>query len=443
MTIHTRPEACLEQLSFEETLIRLYGREGKDRAHTRCLEAAEGFRLTFGYPAQALFSAPGRTEIGGNHTDHQRGCVLAASVDLDILAAAAPTQSGVIRVLSQGYPMTEVDLRELTPRQDEVNTSAALIRGVAARMSEMGCDLRGRGLDVYMTSTVPKGSGLSSSAAYEVLIGTMLNELFWAGHCTPVELAQIGQYAENVFFGKPCGLMDQTASSVGGVVAIDFADTAHPVVERLDVDLHAYGYALCILDSGRGVQRHHRGAAGGLPGVRQRGAAGGPGGGLPCVAAQGQKSGGGSGGKPGLPRLRRKPPGTGGKRGPPSGGFRPVPHPGAGIRALLRHVSAKHHPHRERYRPGADGDHRPVRAHSGGAGRRPCPRRRLRRHGAGVRAAGYAGRLPRQGGSLAGTGLLPRGAHPAGRRHPAGIGGAACAIRPLKICWATPCAQDL
>ena len=252
MTIHTRLETCLEQLSFEETLIRLYGREGKDRAHTRCLEAAAGFRQAFGYSAQALFSAPGRTEIGGNHTDHQRGCVLAASVDLDILAAAAVTGSGAIRVLSQGYPMTEVSLRELTPQEGEKNTSAALIRGVASRMQEMGCALRGRGLDVYMTSTVPKGSGLSSSAAYEVLIGTMLNELFWTGHCTPVELAQIGQYAENVFFGKPCGLMDQTASSVGGVVAIDFADTAHPAVERLDVDLHACGYALCILDSGAG-----------------------------------------------------------------------------------------------------------------------------------------------------------------------------------------------
>jgi len=249
---HTGLELQLQQAAFEQTLTRLYGPEGAERARSRCIEVTEGFHQTFDRPAQALFSAPGRTEIGGNHTDHQRGCVLAASVDLDILAAAAPTQSGVIRVLSQGYPMTEVDLRELTPRQDEVNTSAALIRGVAARMSEMGCDLHNRGLDVYMTSTVPKGSGLSSSAAYEVLIGTMLNELFWAGHCTPVELAQIGQYAENVFFGKPCGLMDQTASSVGGVVAIDFADTAHPAVERLDVDLHAYGYALCILDSGAG-----------------------------------------------------------------------------------------------------------------------------------------------------------------------------------------------
>lgn len=252
MTIHTRLEECLEQLSFEETLIRLYGREGKDRAHTRCLEAAAGFRQAFGYSAQALFSAPGRTELGGNHTDHQRGCVLAAAVDLDILAAAAVTGSGAIRVLSQGYPMTEVSLRELTPQVGEKNTSAALIRGVASRMQEMGCALRGRGLDVYMTSTVPKGSGLSSSAAFEVLLGTMLNELLWERHCTPVELAQIGQYAENVFFGKPCGLMDQTASSVGGVVAIDFADTAHPIVERLDVDLHTCGYALCILDSGAG-----------------------------------------------------------------------------------------------------------------------------------------------------------------------------------------------
>ena len=252
MTIHTRLEECLEQLSFEETLIRLYGREGKDRAHTRCLEAAAGFRQAFGYSAQALFSAPGRTELGGNHTDHQRGCVLAAAVDLDILAAAAVTDSGAIRVLSQGYPMTEVSLRELTPQEGEKNTSAALIRGVASRMQEMGCALRGRGLDVYMTSTVPKGSGLSSSAAFEVLLGTMLNELLWERHCTPVELAQIGQYAENVFFGKPCGLMDQTASSVGGVVAIDFADTAHPIVKRLDVDLHTCGYALCILDSGAG-----------------------------------------------------------------------------------------------------------------------------------------------------------------------------------------------
>ena len=249
---HTGLEAYLQQTAFEETLARLYSAEGAERARERCTEVMEGFARTFRRPAEALFSAPGRTELGGNHTDHQHGCVLAAAVDLDILAAAAPNGSSVIRVLSQGYPLTEVDLREPEPRDEERDTSAALIRGVAARMSALGCDLRAGGLDVYMISNVPKGSGLSSSAAYEVLIGTMLNELFWDGHCTPVELAQIGQYAENTYFGKPCGLMDQTASSVGGVVFIDFSDTAHPAVERLDVELQSYGYALCILDSGAG-----------------------------------------------------------------------------------------------------------------------------------------------------------------------------------------------
>ena len=255
---YTGLETYVQQAAFHKTLTRLYGAEGAEKAHSRCMEVMEEFYKTFDRPAEALFSAPGRTEIGGNHTDHQKGCVLAASVDLDILATVAPTQSGIIRVLSQGYPMIEVDLRELDPKEEEINTSAALIRGVASCMSAMGCDLRERGLDVYMTSTVPKGSGLSSSAAYEVLMGTMLNELFWEGRCTAVELAQIGQYAENVFFGKPCGLMDQMASSVGGVVSIDFENTAHPAVEQLDVDLHAYGYALCILDSGANLKIRNR-----------------------------------------------------------------------------------------------------------------------------------------------------------------------------------------
>ena len=233
---------------LDGTLTQLYGATGLEAARNRCLAVITGFEKAFAYPPEALFSAPGRTEVGGNHTDHQHGRVLAAAVDLDILAAAAPNRSGMIRVQSQGYPLIVVDLKELAPKPEEQNTSAALIRGVAARMSALGC--QNAGVDVYMTSTVPGGSGLSSSAAFEVLIGTMLNDLFWDGKCTPVEIAQIGQYAENVFFGKPCGLMDQTASSVGGVVAIDFADTAHPVVERIALDLHANGYALCILDSG-------------------------------------------------------------------------------------------------------------------------------------------------------------------------------------------------
>ena len=248
----TYPKSLLEQGRLDETLTRLYGRSALASARNRCAQLLNAFSQAFGTEASALFSAPGRTEVGGNHTDHQHGRVLAAAVDLDILAAAAPNDSGVIRVQSQGYAPIIVDLGELTPRPEEVNTSAALIRGVAARMAELGCSLEGRGLDVCMTSTVPGGSGLSSSAAFEVLMGTMLNDLFAGGTHTPVEIAQIGQYAENVFFGKPCGLMDQTASSVGGVVAIDFADTAHPAVEQISLDLTAAGYGLCILDSGAG-----------------------------------------------------------------------------------------------------------------------------------------------------------------------------------------------
>ena len=232
------------------TLTDLYGAGRLPQAKARRESVISGFVKTFGAAPEALFSAPGRTEIGGNHTDHQHGRVLAASVDLDVFAAAAPNQSGMIRVQSQGYPLMVVDLAELNPVPGEENTSTALIRGVAARMAALGCPLQGAGLDAYVVSNVPGGSGLSSSAAFEVLLGTMLNDLFWGGRCSAVEIAQIGQYAENVFFGKPCGLMDQTASSVGSVVAIDFKDPAAPVVEKIDFDFAAAGYGLCILDSG-------------------------------------------------------------------------------------------------------------------------------------------------------------------------------------------------
>lgn len=245
-------ETEIETQAFTAALARLYGLEKSEEAKNRCKEVINGFRETFRNDAEALFSAPGRTEIGGNHTDHQHGRVLAAAINLDILAAAAPNHSGLIRVKSQGYPIIEIDVRELDPRVGEVNTSAALLRGVANRMVAMGCSLEGCGLDAYMVSSVPKGSGLSSSAAFEVLIGTMLNEFFGEGRRTSVELAKIGQYAENEFFGKPCGLMDQLASAVGGVIAVDFANISDPKVTQLEVDLHSAGYALCILDSGAG-----------------------------------------------------------------------------------------------------------------------------------------------------------------------------------------------
>lgn len=206
-----------------------------------------GFLETFGTPAERYFSAPGRTEIGGNHTDHQRGRVLAAAVNLDTVAAVRVSGTNQIRILSKGYPMSTVNLDELTPREDEINTTPALIRGVAARFAQLGCQVGG--FDAYCESTVLPGSGLSSSAAYEVLIGTIINHLFFAGKATQPEIAQIGQYAENVFFGKPCGLMDQTASAVGNLVTIDFFDREHPVITPVDFDFSACGHALCIIDS--------------------------------------------------------------------------------------------------------------------------------------------------------------------------------------------------
>ena len=207
-----------------------------------------GFAQTFGGMPQRYFSAPGRTEIGGNHTDHQRGRVLAAAVDLDTVAAVSCNGTDVIRVMSQGYPLCAVSLRELTPVEEEKNTTAALIRGVVAKFVELGCQVSG--FDAYCCSTVLPGSGLSSSAAFEVLIGTILNHLFFAEHLQPAQIAAIGQYAENVFFGKPCGLMDQTASAVGNLVAIDFIDPASPIIRQLDFDFSTCGYCLCIIDSG-------------------------------------------------------------------------------------------------------------------------------------------------------------------------------------------------
>ena len=195
-----------------------------------------------------IFSAPGRTEISGNHTDHQRGCVLAAAVNLESVAKVTLNNSNIIRVCSEGYAPVEIDVNDLAIHPEEVNTTAALVRGVAAAFAQRGAKLRG--LEASVTSTVLPGSGLSSSAAFEVLMGTIFNELFFDKKLTAVEIAQIGQYAENVYFGKPCGLMDQTASSVGGMVFIDFADPASPVVEKVEFDFASAKHALCIIDSG-------------------------------------------------------------------------------------------------------------------------------------------------------------------------------------------------
>ena len=187
-----------------------------------------GFAAAFGGAPERYFSAPGRTEIGGNHTDHQRGRVLAAAVNLDTVAAVRLNGTDEIRILSKGYPMSVVNVTELTPVESEINSTPALIRGVAARFTQLGCKVEG--FDAYCESTVLPGSGLSSSAAYEVLIGTIVNHMFFDGKVSQPEIAMIGQYAENVFFGKPCGLMDQMASAVGNLVNIDFFDKENPVI---------------------------------------------------------------------------------------------------------------------------------------------------------------------------------------------------------------------
>ena len=208
-----------------------------------------GLETTFGAHIEAgLYSAPGRTEIGGNHTDHQHGRVLAGSVNIDMIAAAAPNSLNQLRVQSEGYDLCVIDLADLAARKEEENTTISLLRGECEAFRQRGAALSG--LDVYISSNVPKGSGVSSSAAFEVLIGVILNDCFMTDKVSPIAIAQIGQWAENVYFGKPCGLMDQMASSVGNIITIDFADTAHPDVEPVQVDFSKAGLALCILDSG-------------------------------------------------------------------------------------------------------------------------------------------------------------------------------------------------
>ncbi len=234
---------------FDGCFASLYGAGRVEAQRERYAGAVAAFAETFGPAEEAfLFSAPGRTEIGGNHTDHNHGRVLAASVSLDVVAVAAPTGSSRMRVKSKGYDMDAVSLDDLAVREEEANRSASLLRGTAARFAALG--YAAGGFDAYTTSDVLKGSGLSSSAAYEVLLGTILSHLFNGGGVPPVEIAKIAQYAENVYFGKPSGLMDQTASSVGGIIAIDFADPDKPVIRPVPFDFAASGHSLCIVDTG-------------------------------------------------------------------------------------------------------------------------------------------------------------------------------------------------
>ena len=238
----------LEAGGLDGALSRLTGGTPDRKRVSRVLD---GFQQTFGAGEDTpvtLCSAPGRTEICGNHTDHQHGRVLAAAVNVDFLVCAAPNGGDTIRFQSEGWPLVEVRLDGKGPRAEERESTASLVRGMAELAARRGHPVKG--FDAYAVSDVLPGSGLSSSAACEVLLGVIVNHLFCQDAFTPVEIAQMGQGAENVYFGKPSGLMDQTASSVGGAVAIDFADPARPVVRSVAVDLNALGYALCIIDSG-------------------------------------------------------------------------------------------------------------------------------------------------------------------------------------------------
>jgi len=236
---------------FKEKLAYMYACEADatKKYADRFIEVIDGFEKTFGEADELrLFSAPGRTEIGGNHTDHQHGCVLAASLNLDVIGAAKLNGTNVVRIQSKGYPMDEIDLDNLEVDTAQYDKAIALIRGILKKFSDKGYKLQG--FDAYTLSSVLKGSGMSSSAAFEVLVGNIVNSMFCNDEVDAVEIAKIGQFAENVYFGKPSGLMDQMASSVGSVVAIDFEDADKPVIEKVEFDFTKSGHALCIIDSG-------------------------------------------------------------------------------------------------------------------------------------------------------------------------------------------------
>ncbi len=234
---------------YDARLKRVYVTDEAVKAqYERYVGLAEDFAALFGEERDArLFSAPGRTEVGGNHTDHNHGRVLAASINLDAIAIAAKNDENIVRVKSRGYNMDVCDITDLEIKENEKGHSPALVRGMCAGFKKFGYEIGG--FDACTMSSVLSGSGLSSSAAYEVLVGTMLNYLYNDGKVDAITIAKIAQYAENVYFDKPCGLMDQMACSVGGFVTIDFNDPAEPVVNEVKFDFAASGHSLCIVDT--------------------------------------------------------------------------------------------------------------------------------------------------------------------------------------------------
>ena len=243
----TEIKTAIKNGEFDKAFLKLYGQTKVPRE--RFFAAVDEFCALYGESGDLrLFSAPGRTEIGGNHTDHQHGCVLAASVDLDVIAVVSKNNENYVRIKSAGYNMDEIDLSSLSAKESERGRAAALIRGVLYKFGEAGYTLGG--FNAYTTSNVMKGSGLSSSAAFEVLVSNIVNGLFCEKKVDAVSIAKYSQYAEREFFGKPCGLLDQMASSVGGFTYADFNDPQNPQIEQVNLDVRDFGYTLCVVDTG-------------------------------------------------------------------------------------------------------------------------------------------------------------------------------------------------
>lgn len=242
----------LQQLLKEQDAVALMNDIYEDESRTeaqlaRYSKALDSFREIFGDKEVEIYSAPGRSEVGGNHTDHQKGKIMACSLNLDFIAVVHKTDDNKIVMKSEGYPIVEVDLSDLSIREEEKESTPALIRGTAAGIAKDGYSVGG--FEAYVTSEVLSGSGMSSSAALEILLGTILSGLYNDMKLDPVYLAKNGQYAENVYFGKPCGLMDQMACSVGGLIYVDFEDPKNPIVEPVQVDFGKYKHSLCIVDT--------------------------------------------------------------------------------------------------------------------------------------------------------------------------------------------------
>ena len=235
---------------FDENLKAVYVLdEAVEAQKPRYIEALNTFGELFGFNRDVcIMSAPGRTEVCGNHTDHNNGKVLAASINLDAIAVVSKNDDNIIRVKSKGHKMNVVDLSNLTPDEKRFGDSTTLVQGVAAGIKELGYEVKG--FDACTASDVMGGSGLSSSAAFEVLLGTVLSYLYNDGKVSEVDIAKVAQYSENAFFGKPCGLLDQMASSVGTFVTIDFKSTKEPVIKKVDFDFSKSGHSLCIVDTG-------------------------------------------------------------------------------------------------------------------------------------------------------------------------------------------------